>query len=168
MAQLAAMGVFTIAFVGGEPLLHKDIIDIIKGFPRDRANLLLFTNASRLEPLAADLKKAGLNRVYVSLEYPDAARHDAYCGHKGLYDKALRGVAAANRAGMLTGFSWTLHSDANPEDLSEAIRLCRDANVRELYICHDIDDKYNETFGPFSPQRCILPGNMQGQRKQKK
>jgi len=152
MAELAAMGVFTIAFVGGEPLLHKDIVDIIADFRTDRSSLLLFTNASRLEPLAADLKKAGLNRVYASLEYADAGRHDGYCGHKGLYDKALRGVVAANKAGMLTGFSWTLHSDAKPEDLQEVVRLCRDTRVRELYICKEINTGFDYACIPFSPE----------------
>lgn len=152
LSELTAMGVFTIAFVGGEPLLHRDIVEIINDLNTDLVNLLLFTNASRLEPLAADLKKAGLNRVYVSLEYADATRHDAYCGHKGLYDKALRGIAAANKAGMLTGFSWTLHSDAVPGDLEEVIRLCREAKVHELYICKEIDAAFEYACKPFYPE----------------
>jgi MoaA/NifB/PqqE/SkfB family radical SAM enzyme len=152
MADLAAMGVFTIAFVGGEPLLHPDIVDIVAAHPADRSSLLLFTNASRLEPLAADLKKAGLNRVYASLEYADAGRHDAYCRHRGLFDKALAGIAAANRAGMLTGFSWTLHADAQPHDLQEVIRLCRETRVRELYICREIKPGYEYACSPFTAE----------------
>ena len=136
--ELAAMGVYVITLVGGEPLLHTDIVDIVAGFRPDRASLLLFTNGSRLEPLAPALKKAGLNRVYASLEYADAARHDDYCRHPGLYEKALRGIAAAKKAGMLTGFSWTLHGDARPADLQEVIRLCRATGVNELYICREI------------------------------
>ena len=95
LGQLTAMGVFTLSFVGGEPLVQKDNVKIISACDTDLTNLFIFTNGSRLELMARDLKRAGLKRLYVSLEYPDRQRHDAYTGYNGLYDTALRGVRAA-------------------------------------------------------------------------
>ena len=151
LSQLAAMGVFTLSFVGGEPLLQKDIVKIISACDTDRTNLFIFTNGSRLELMAQDLKRAGLKRLYVSLEYPDRQRHDAYTGYNGLYDTALRGVRAAISAGMLTGFSWTLHPDATLADVHAVLQLCRETNVHELYVCREYNRDFKYASVPFAP-----------------
>jgi MoaA/NifB/PqqE/SkfB family radical SAM enzyme len=149
--QLTAMGVFTLSFVGGEPLLQKDILQILRACDTNLTNLFIFTNGSRLEALARDLKKAGLNRLYVSLEYPDRQRHDAYTGYGGLYDRALRGARASIAAGMLTGFSWTIHPDAAAADVPAVLQVCRETGVHELYVCREYNNDFKYAAEPFDP-----------------
>jgi MoaA/NifB/PqqE/SkfB family radical SAM enzyme len=73
---------------GGEPLLREDLFDIlaaVKKSPDDLPYLILVTNGSLLtRELYVELKKAGINRFSVSLDFPDE-RHDEFRKYKGLY-----------------------------------------------------------------------------------
>lgn len=69
------LGITHVRLTGGEPLLRKDILDIVRGLKTvdTVTNLSLTTNASRLTPLLKPLKDAGLDRINISLDsvYPD-------------------------------------------------------------------------------------------------
>jgi MoaA/NifB/PqqE/SkfB family radical SAM enzyme len=76
-----------VSFTGGEPLVRKDIFDLIQNM-RARGGLLyliLVTNGALLNLEKAErLKKAGINQLSVSLDFLDG-RHDQTRGIKGLY-----------------------------------------------------------------------------------
>lgn len=133
------LGVATIALVGGEPLLRSDLVDILRRFDCRRTNLVSFTNGGRLAQRARTLVAAGLRRVYVSLEYPDAARHDAFTHKPGLFDDALHGIDSARRAGMLVGISVTIHGDTTAADIQQFFNLALHHGVVEIYLCREID-----------------------------
>ena len=63
------LGVKKIRISGGEPLVRKDIIEIIEGINNiGFKDISITTNGNYLEKYAKDLKEAGLNRVNVSLD----------------------------------------------------------------------------------------------------
>jgi MoaA/NifB/PqqE/SkfB family radical SAM enzyme len=72
---------------GGEPLLRKDIFEIVKS-TKQFGNLpytILVTNGVLLtEEIYLKLKEAGLNQLSVSLDFPDK-RHDEFRRHPGLF-----------------------------------------------------------------------------------
>ena len=77
---------------GGEPLLRKDIVEIVKvmkqgdGLPF----IILVTNGSLLtEKKYVELKEVGLDRVSVSLDFPDQ-RHNKFRRIPGLYQRLER------------------------------------------------------------------------------
>jgi len=77
---------------GGEPLLRKDIVEIVKvmkqggGLPF----IILVTNGSLLtEKKYMELKEVGLDRVSVSLDFPDQ-RHNTFRRIPGLYQRLER------------------------------------------------------------------------------
>lgn len=61
------LGVKKLKFTGGEPLLRRDICEIVSMMP-DFEEISLTTNGILLEKLAFDLKESGLDRVNVSLD----------------------------------------------------------------------------------------------------
>jgi len=63
----AQNGILYISFAGGEPLMRKDIIDIVRRISPYVEEVSMTTNASRLVELACNLKTAGLARVNISL-----------------------------------------------------------------------------------------------------
>jgi len=65
----------------------------------------MFTSGYLLEQYAADLKKAGLTSVIVSLNATNAAEHDAIKKKPGTFDSAIRGIKAARKAGLLVGIA---------------------------------------------------------------
>ncbi|MBI2608962.1 MAG: GTP 3',8-cyclase MoaA [Deltaproteobacteria bacterium] len=67
---LGRLGIRKVKLTGGEPLLRKDIVDIVRVL-RDNSyiqDISLITNGFFLEKKAFDLKEAGLHRVNVSLD----------------------------------------------------------------------------------------------------
>jgi cyclic pyranopterin phosphate synthase len=97
---LVREGVRRVRITGGEPLLFRDIVEVVG---RVRAlgvdDLALTTNASRLAALAAPLRAAGLQRVNVSIDSLDPARF-ARMTRGGDLGGVLRGIDAALAAGF--------------------------------------------------------------------
>ena len=90
--ELKKMGVFWLGFTGGEPLLNEDIVEIVKSTGDDCAIKLFTTGSNLTEQLAAELKKAGLLYVSVSLDHWDEEEHDRIRGYKGAFRTALRAI----------------------------------------------------------------------------
>ncbi len=89
--QAQELGVATINFTGGEPLMHQDILELIEFVDKDLSQAILFTNGFFLQKKAKVLKKAGLTSVIVSIDSTDANRHDSRRGLDGLFEKAIQG-----------------------------------------------------------------------------
>ena len=74
---------------GGEPLLRRDLVEIVRTLKAGCAPLRVFLNTNgALLTLArfADLVDAGVDEVLISLDYPDA-RHDAFRAIPGLFGR---------------------------------------------------------------------------------
>lgn len=90
-----------IILTGGEPLLRPDLFEIIAHTVSLGLRPVLATCGTLLTvDLARRLKEAGIKRISVSIDGPDAASHDAFRGVPGAYEGAMRGLAAAREAGL--------------------------------------------------------------------
>ncbi len=96
----AELGITRVRLTGGEPLLRRDIVQIVSGI---RANpkikdISLTTNAQMLAEVAADLKQAGLDRVNISL---DSLKPEVfYQMTGGDLEKVMAGISASLEAGL--------------------------------------------------------------------
>ncbi len=96
-----AMGIEKIRITGGEPLVRLGIIGFLEqlaGIPGLRS-LVLTTNGMLLGDMAADLRKAGVQRLNVSLDSLKAATF-AEITREGDLGKVLAGLDAAEEAGF--------------------------------------------------------------------
>ncbi|MBE3069663.1 MAG: radical SAM protein [Planctomycetes bacterium] len=90
--NLARNGSMLINLAGGEPMLRQDIDGVVAAVARWHFPFLT-TNGWRLAPdRARRLWEAGLWGASVSIDYADAARHDAQRGVRGAFDEAVRAV----------------------------------------------------------------------------
>ena len=97
---LVVAGVRRVRLTGGEPLLHRDIVSVVRFLDTlDLEDVAVTTNATRLEKLARPLREAGLHRVNISLDSLDAARFERMT-RGGRLDLVMRGVDAALGAGF--------------------------------------------------------------------
>lgn len=97
------------SFTGGEPLLRKDLEELIAYAGERRLRVNLITNGTLATPeRARSLFAAGLRTAQVSLESPDAAVHDALCGAPGSHAATLRGIASLREAGVRVQTNSTL------------------------------------------------------------
>jgi len=97
-----ALGVRKLRLTGGEPLLRRDIGEIVERLASIEAieDLALTTNGVRLEALAATLRGAGLRRLTVSLDALDGETFARMSGGKGRIEDVLAGIEAAQAAGF--------------------------------------------------------------------
>ncbi|MHC4959484.1 MAG: radical SAM protein [Planctomycetota bacterium] len=88
------LGVLGVGVTGGEPLLRKDVLEILEHGAKRGMLMHLNTNGSLVTPeMARDLASAGVASVNVSLDGPDAATHDRLRRREGSYARVLRAVA---------------------------------------------------------------------------
>lgn len=95
------LGMTKIRLTGGEPLVRKDIEELVAqvgAIPGIR-DLSLTTNGFLLDRYAESFRRSGLTRVNISL---DTLRADRFQGiaRRGELDSVLRGIAAAQQAGL--------------------------------------------------------------------
>jgi GTP 3',8-cyclase len=97
---LVAAGVRRVRLTGGEPLLHQDIVAVVRFLDTlGLDDVAVTTNATRLEKLARPLREAGLRRVNISIDSLDSDRF-LRMTRGGKLDRVLRGVDAALAAGF--------------------------------------------------------------------
>jgi cyclic pyranopterin phosphate synthase len=94
------LGISKVKLTGGEPLMRKDIVEIVRGIASTPGltDLSMTSNGTLLASLAQELHSSGLNRVNVSLPTLDADVYHKLTG--GRVQHALAGVRAAVNAGL--------------------------------------------------------------------
>ena len=94
------LGVSKVKLTGGEPLIRKDILEIVKTIAaiRGLTDLSMTTNGTMLASLAKNLYDNGLKRVNISLPTLNAELYHKLTG--GALNDALEGVEAAVAAGF--------------------------------------------------------------------
>jgi len=96
-----ANGITKVRLTGGEPLVRKGIVELVSMLAKIEGleDLSMTTNGILLPKYADGLKRAGLNRINVSL---DTVNPDNYCKitRDGDLNLALEGIEAAQNAGL--------------------------------------------------------------------
>lgn len=132
-----ARGVGRIRLTGGEPLVRKGFIELVKGLSRHLGNgldeLTLTTNGSQLERFAEPLFAAGVRRVNVSLDTLDAGRFRAIT-RKGEIGPVLQGIAAAKAAGLAVKINMVALKGLNEDEIPDMTRWCAEHGFGLTFI----------------------------------
>ncbi|MDD1724811.1 MAG: GTP 3',8-cyclase MoaA [Methanospirillum sp.] len=116
------LGIKTVKFTGGEPLIRSDIVEIIRSVP-DGIESSITTNGTLLGPLALKLKEAGLSRVNISLDSLSPDKYRYVTGTDRLSD-VLEGIEAAKEAGLTPiKINMVLLKGINEDEIDDFIRL---------------------------------------------
>lgn len=120
------LGIDAIRFTGGEPLLRKDIGELIARSAQlePRPRLALTTNGIGLVARVAELVDAGLDRVNVSLDTTDSA-HFTDITRRDRISDVLAGLAATSAAGLApVKVNAVLDPGTGLDDLPALLELC--------------------------------------------
>jgi cyclic pyranopterin phosphate synthase len=131
----AALGINKIRLTGGEPLLRKDLIEIIQGLAAIEGiqELTMTTNAQMLPGQARALKAAGLNRINISLDSLKAARYFEMT--RGDLNQVLAGIDDALHAGLQpVRINAVLVHGRNDDEVDNFIALTRDKPLEVRFI----------------------------------
>ena len=100
------LGTSVVTFTGGEPLLRRDLEELVAAVPRERAVAEFFCNGlEATDDRLNALRKASAYGVHLSLDDPDPAEHDRLRGRAGVFEAVERAARAARRTGLLVGLS---------------------------------------------------------------
>jgi len=109
--QMAAAHMPMLAISGGEPTMSADLLPVVRRASRAGMHVTLATNGTTMtEELAGQLAGAGMRYVEVSLDSVDPARHDAFRGAEGMWDRAVRGAKiVVATEGLRLGIAMCVH-----------------------------------------------------------
>lgn len=95
----ASLGIKRLKLTGGEPLIREDLPEIIKRVAKQVQEVSLTTNGLLLKQYAVILKKAGLNRINISLDTLNREKYAKLTGVDAL-NKVISGIHASYDAGL--------------------------------------------------------------------
>lgn len=100
------LGASLIILVGGEPLLRKELFELIEYVDKSKAIAMIFTNGLLLtDENVKKLAKAGLASLNISIDSSEAELHNEFRVVPQCYEKAFEGAIRCREAGILTGIS---------------------------------------------------------------
>ncbi len=121
----AELGVRSIKFTGGEPLMRDDLEEIISSMP-ENIDISLTTNGILLEKRAKSLAEAGLDRVNISLDSLNPETYGKITGcREGDLQKVIEGIDAALEAGLRPIKLNVVVLKENESEIPELIDFCR-------------------------------------------
>ena len=122
------MGVRKLRLTGGEPLVRKNMMSLVRALSRHLGSgaldeLTLTTNGSQLVRHAADLAACGVRRINVSLDTLDPQKFAAIT-RWGRLDAVLEGLAAAKAAGLAIKINTVALKGVNEDEFDQLIEWC--------------------------------------------
>ena len=113
-------GITKIRLTGGEPLVRRDMIELVRAIGRKLGDgldeLTLTTNGTQLAQHADDLAAAGVKRINISLDTMDAELFQRLSRRDRLGD-VLQGIAAAKEAGLRVKLNTVALKGLNEEEI---------------------------------------------------
>jgi cyclic pyranopterin phosphate synthase len=117
-------GVTKIRLTGGEPLVRRDMIELVRALGRKIGDgldeLTITTNGTRLAEFAEDLREAGIRRVNVSLDTLDRERF-AKITRRDQLPQVLEGIAAAREAGLSVKLNTVALKGENEAEIGDLV-----------------------------------------------
>jgi MoaA/NifB/PqqE/SkfB family radical SAM enzyme len=135
LRQVRALGSQAVHFSGGEPLLRKDLFELV-AYAR-RLGLLSRVNTNGLlinRETAGRLRAAGLTECGVSLDSADPAFHERFRGTPRLYEHVISAAETLREFGIPCRIMTVALKQAVPEGLRRTIALGRNLGARYIYI----------------------------------
>ncbi|MFN3405436.1 MAG: GTP 3',8-cyclase MoaA [Cytophagaceae bacterium] len=123
----------TIRLTGGEPLIFKDIIPLIKSISSLGIDLKMTTNGFLLEKKAGELFDAGLKCINVSLDAIDEDIFASITRTSGA-NKVIKGIDAAIAAGINVKLNCVVLKDLNEDQLIPLLQFSKSRGIIIRYL----------------------------------
>jgi cyclic pyranopterin phosphate synthase len=129
------LGIRRVRFTGGEPLVRRDVVQLIELVRRRTGleQLVMTTNASRLAELALPLKQAGLAGVNISLDSLDPERFRTIT-RGGSLKRVLAGVHAALDAGLNVKLNIVALGGLNADEAPQLVEWAWERGITPRFI----------------------------------
>ncbi|WP_371397844.1 GTP 3',8-cyclase MoaA [Fretibacter rubidus] len=159
-SHFIARGVRKIRITGGEPLVRRDIMHLIKRLGRHRERgaldeLTVTTNGTQLSRFADDLKRFGVERINVSLDTLDRALFKTLTRRDAI-DSVMQGIDAAQAVGLRVKIN-TVALQSNADEIADMMVWAHgrgmDMTLIEVMPLGEIDEDRVDQYIPLSEVR---------------
>lgn len=129
VTAFASFGVDKLRITGGEPLVRKDVMELMARFARHIGNglndLTMTTNGTLLAKYAGELSAIGMRRINVSL---DTLKRDVFerISRRDMLDDVLAGIDAAIAAGLKVKINTVALAGTNEDEIPDLIRFAHE------------------------------------------
>jgi radical SAM protein len=129
--EIRSFGEPLMVFTGGDPLKRPDLYDLIRYSVKIGLRTNVTPSATPLLTAKAieDFKAAGIARMAISLDGPDAATHDEFRGIPGTFDRAMFALRHARDIGLDTQLQTTV-TRRNMGRLAEVAEIAKEVRTR--------------------------------------
>jgi GTP 3',8-cyclase len=157
-------GVKKLRLTGGEPLVRKNIMQLVRSLSRHLASgaldeLTLTTNGSQLAKYARELADCGVRRINVSLDTLDPAKFK-HITRWGDIAKTLEGISAAQAAGLKVKLNAVALKNFNDEEIPDLMLWAHsrgmDLTLIETMPLGEISEDRTDQYLPLSQMRAAL------------
>lgn len=154
-------GVKKLRLTGGEPLVRKNIMGLIRALSRHLDSgaleeITLTTNGSQLTKFADELANCGVKRVNVSLDTLDETKFQDIT-RRGRLGQVMEGIEAAKKAGLAIKLNMVALNGFNDHEIEPMLRWAHgegmDLTLIETMPMGEIDGDRNELYLPLSKVR---------------
>lgn len=133
--SLAEFGVPVLLFSGGEPLLRKDLFELISHTKKSGIRAVISTNGTLIDEKKAELlAEAGLSYVGISIDGLKNI-HDKFRGVNGSFESSIAGIRACKKVGVKVGLRFTINK-ANVEDIPGIFKLLEEEGIPRICFYH--------------------------------
>ncbi|HKZ96005.1 MAG TPA: GTP 3',8-cyclase MoaA [Hyphomicrobiaceae bacterium] len=166
-SAFVAKGVRKLRITGGEPLVRKNILWLIRALSRHLATgaldeLTLTTNGSQLAKYASELRASGVRRINVSLDTLDPEKFKAIT-RWGELATVMNGIEAAEKAGLEIKINTVALKGVNEEEIDDLVRFAHrrgfDLTLIETMPMGDIGGDRTHQYLPLSIVHARLLGH---------
>ena len=126
-------GAPVVSIAGGEPLLHRELPQIVKGILARRKFVYLCTNALLMEKKLDQYQPSPYFVWSVHLD-GDKDMHDRSVCQTGVYDRAVAAIRAAKQRGFRVNINCTLFNNVNPEQVASFFDRVRGLGVDGITV----------------------------------
>ncbi len=136
LRQIYNSGVCGIAFEGGEPLLRKDLVEILDYSRSLPLQTSLITNGTLLESKINEIAPYINGGIYVSID-GIGHTHDEIRGVSGCFKKALKGIRAATSQKIPVAINTTIMAE-NINEIEDIVLLAKELEVNiSVAVAHE-------------------------------
>jgi len=133
MAAVGASGAPIVSISGGEPLLHRDIGEIVRAILDDRRFIYLCTNGLLLRETLDRLTPSDRFSFVVHVDGTEEV-HDAVTHREGTYREAIAGIHEAIARGFRVCTNTTLFHGSDVDDLHRLFEDLKEIGVEGLMV----------------------------------
>jgi hopanoid biosynthesis associated radical SAM protein HpnH len=126
-------GAPVVSIAGGEPLLHRELPQIVKGILSRRKFVYLCTNALLMEKKLDQYQPSPYFVWSVHLD-GDKEMHDRSVCQTGVYDRAVAAIRAAKQRGFRVNINCTLFNNVNPDQVASFFDQVRKLGVDAITV----------------------------------